>query len=150
VGRPLGGARALPLTLTLALTTDPNQVAHVQFRSRIAFKLVWVPPALETFVLVDDAGGPYKAVLIRARVRRPWLGLGLGGTVHGRSGRRGRKVCRLRLPLRLSRGAPGAGELLNSGTPTGRLPALSQRQQNFALVRGSKYAAAAEALGKAA
>ena len=122
----------------------------MQFRSRIAFKLVWVPPALETFVLVDDAGGPYKAVLIRARVRVPWLGLGLGGTVHGRSGRRGRKVCRLRLPLRLSRGAPGAGELLNSGTPTGRLPALSQRQQNFALVRGSKYAAAAEALGKAA
>ena len=56
----------------------------------------------------------------------------------------------MRLPLRLSRGASGAGELLNSGTPTGRLPALSQRQQNFALVRGSKYAAAAEALGKAA
>merc|ERR1740117_1039145 len=75
----------------------PQDVAHVQFRSRIAFKLVWVPPALETFVLVDDAG-----------------------------------------------------DLLNSGTPTGRLPALSQRQQNFALVRGSKYAAAAEALGKAA
>ena len=56
VGRPPGGARALPLSLALALTTDPNQVAHVQFRSRIAFKLVWVPPALETFVLVDDAG----------------------------------------------------------------------------------------------
>merc|ERR1711908_88694 len=72
----------------------PQDVAHVQFRSRIAFKLVWAPPAFETFVLVDDAG-----------------------------------------------------ELLNSGTPTGELPALRQRQQNYALVRGSKYAAAAEKLG---
>jgi len=72
------------------------QVAHIQFRSRIAFKLVWMPPAFGTFVIVDDAG-----------------------------------------------------ELLNSGTPTGRLPALSQRQQNYALVKGSKYAAAAEKLGKA-
>ena len=59
------------------------------------------------------------------------------------------RVCWLWLPLRLSRGAPVAGELLNSGTPTGRLPALSQRQQNYALVKGSKYAAAAEKLGKA-
>ena len=34
----------------------PSDVAHVQFRSRIAFKLVWVPPTFETFVLVDDEG----------------------------------------------------------------------------------------------
>lgn len=32
-------------------------MAHVQFRSRIAFKLVWCPPDFRTFVLVDDAGG---------------------------------------------------------------------------------------------
>merc|ERR1719213_447145 len=34
----------------------PRDVAHVQFRSRIAFKLVWCPPNFETFVLVDDEG----------------------------------------------------------------------------------------------
>jgi hypothetical protein len=33
----------------------PQDVAHVQFRSRIAFKLVWVPnDNFDTFVLVDD------------------------------------------------------------------------------------------------
>ena len=52
--------------------------------------------------------------------------------------------------LRFSCGASGAGEHLNNGTPSGRLLVLSQRQQNYALVRGSKYAAAAEKLGKAA
>lgn len=34
----------------------PADVAHLQFKARIAFKLVWVPPAFERFVLVDDAG----------------------------------------------------------------------------------------------
>ncbi len=34
----------------------PRDVAHVQFRSRIAWKLVWCPPSFGTFVLVDDEG----------------------------------------------------------------------------------------------
>lgn len=35
----------------------PQDVAHVQFRSRIAFKLVWVPnEKYDVFVLVDDDG----------------------------------------------------------------------------------------------
>lgn len=34
----------------------PQDVAHVQFRSRIAYKLVWCPPKFEKFVLVDDEG----------------------------------------------------------------------------------------------
>jgi len=34
----------------------PQDVAHIQFKSRIAFKLVWCPPSFESFVLVDDAG----------------------------------------------------------------------------------------------
>jgi len=34
----------------------PRDVAHVQFRSRIAFKLVWCPPTFASFVLVDDDG----------------------------------------------------------------------------------------------
>lgn len=34
-----------------------TQVAHVQFRARIAFKLVWSPvDDYASFVLVDDAG----------------------------------------------------------------------------------------------
>jgi hypothetical protein len=35
----------------------PQDVAHIQFRSRIAFKLVWAPTEnFDTFVLVDDDG----------------------------------------------------------------------------------------------
>mmetsp|Transcript_56030 Transcript_56030/g.142602 ORF Transcript_56030/g.142602 Transcript_56030/m.142602 type:complete len:253 (+) Transcript_56030:2-760(+) len=40
--------------------TPPSDVAHVQFRSRIAFKLVWAPPDFEQFVLVDDEGREIK------------------------------------------------------------------------------------------
>jgi len=36
--------------------TPPSDVAHVQFSSRVAFKLVWVPPDFTKFVLVDDEG----------------------------------------------------------------------------------------------
>lgn len=36
--------------------SPPSDVAHVQFSSRVAFKLVWVPPRFEQFVLVDDEG----------------------------------------------------------------------------------------------
>ncbi len=34
----------------------PIDVAHAQFRSRIAFKLVWIPPEFKSFVLLDDSG----------------------------------------------------------------------------------------------
>lgn len=38
-------------------SNPPKDVAHIQFRSRIAFKLVWVPNEnYDTFVLVDDGG----------------------------------------------------------------------------------------------
>ena len=75
----------------------PRDVAHVQFRSRIAFKLVWCPPTFETFVLVDDDG-----------------------------------------------------ELLATGCPTGPgLPDARQRVANYGLVRGSKYAVAADKVGAA-
>lgn len=73
----------------------PQDVAHLQFRSRIAFKLVWCPPAYSRFVLVDDAG-----------------------------------------------------DLLNQGSPTGVLPPLRERRQNFQVVAGSKYAVQAELVGK--
>ncbi len=36
--------------------SPPADVAHLQFKSRIAFKLVWVPPLFTSFVLIDDAG----------------------------------------------------------------------------------------------
>ena len=70
----------------------PRDVAHVQFRSRIAFKMVWCPPDFDSFVLVDDSG-----------------------------------------------------ERLAYGKPSGALPALYERKQNFKAVAGSKYAVAAEA-----
>lgn len=66
----------------------PQDVAHIQFRSRIAFKLVWVPNEnFDQFVLVDDDGNE-----------------------------------------------------LARGSPTGRLPPLRQRQMNYQIVKGSKYA----------
>lgn len=35
----------------------PRDVAHIQFRSRIAFKLVWAPVEnFDIFVLLDDSG----------------------------------------------------------------------------------------------
>ena len=80
-------------TCTNGCHLDPPQdVAHVQFRSRIAFKLVWCPPGFSSFILVDDDG---------ALIAGP-------------------------------------------GTPSGQLPHISQRQQNYMLVRGSKYAKEAD------
>ena len=44
-------------TCMMGCNKDPPQdVAHIQFRSRIAFKLVWVPPTFTSFVLVGDDG----------------------------------------------------------------------------------------------
>lgn len=85
-------------TCAMGCHKDPPQdVAHVQFRSRIAFKLVWVPnERFDTFVLVDDAG----------------------------------KL--------LATGKPSDG-------PAG-LPNLRERQMNYRIVKGSKYAKAADEL----
>lgn len=41
----------------------PQDVAHIQFKSKIAFKLIWVPYNYDTFVLVDDDGN----ILARGR-----------------------------------------------------------------------------------
>jgi len=69
----------------------PRDVAHLQFKSRIAFKMVWSPNEdYNTLVLVDDEGN-----------------------------------------------------LLNQGRPTGKLPPLRERQLNYEMVKGSKYARAA-------
>lgn len=44
-------------TCMIGSKSDPPQdVAHIQFNSRIAFKLVWAPPTFDSFVLVDDSG----------------------------------------------------------------------------------------------
>lgn len=44
-------------TCTNGCHMDPPQdVAHVQFKARIAFKLVWCPPTFTSLALVDDAG----------------------------------------------------------------------------------------------
>jgi len=56
-------------------TDPPRDVAHLQFKSRIAFKLVWCPPSFDTFVLVDDSGnylasGTPKGMLPDIRERR--------------------------------------------------------------------------------
>ncbi len=74
-------------------STPPRDVAHVQFRSRIAFKLVWVPnDGYDAFVLVNDDG-----------------------------------------------------ELLAYGRPNGgTLPSRREREMNYRIMKGSKYAIAAE------
>jgi hypothetical protein len=82
-------------TCAMGCNRDPPQdVAHIQFRARIAFKLVWVPNVeYDQFVLVDDDG-----------------------------------------------------EELARGSPTGRLPMLRERQLNYRITQGSKYATAADAI----
>ena len=83
-------------TCMMGCNTDPpRDVAHIQFKSRIAFKLVWCPPSFESFVLVDDSGA-----------------------------------------------------YLASGTPKGQLPDLLERQQNYKLVEGSKYAVEADRISQ--
>ncbi|KAL3756775.1 hypothetical protein ACHAWU_003525 [Discostella pseudostelligera] len=81
-------------------TDPPRDVAHIQFRSRVAFKLVWVPNAnYDTFVLVDDDG-----------------------------------------------------KLLAVGTPSdgpGALPPRRERERNYQIMKGSKYATVAESLAAA-
>ena len=84
-------------TCAMGCNKDPPQdVAHIQFRARIAFKLVWVPEKYDTFVLVDDDG-----------------------------------------------------KLLAQGTPLPPLPALRERQVNYKLVAGSKYAKEADSIAQA-
>ena len=82
-------------TCALGCHTDPpRDVAHVQFRSRIAFKLVWVPNGkFDTFVLVDDDG-----------------------------------------------------KLLAVGKPDddGTLPSRREREKNWSIVQGGKYATVAK------
>ena len=41
-----------------------------------------------------------------------------------------------------------AGNLLNHGTPTGNLPNERERVENYNLVKGSKYAKAADSISK--
>lgn len=72
---------------------EPRDVAHVQFQARIAFKLVWVPSAFTSFVLVDDSG------YLLAQ-----------------------------------------GEIPDDS----KFPHISQRQMNYRLVQGSKYAKEAD------
>lgn len=75
-------------------TEPPTDVAHIQFRARIAFKLVWVPNEFfDTFVLVDDHG-----------------------------------------------------KLLAKGKPMDGMPALRERQMNYRICAGSKYAREADRL----
>ena len=52
----LGPGGSWSTCLIGAKRDPPHDVAHIQFKSRIAFKLVWVPPKYEKFVLVDDEG----------------------------------------------------------------------------------------------
>jgi len=76
----------------------PEDVAHLQFRSAIAWKLVWVPfGGFSRFVLVDDAGAQ-----------------------------------------------------LATGVPTGPgLPSLREREMNYEILRGGRYARAADAYAAA-
>lgn len=80
-----------------AAREPPADVAHLQFRSAIAWKLVWVPAGgFARFVLVDDAG-----------------------------------------------------DKLATGSPTGRLPAMRERQYNYEIHKGGRFARAADAYAAA-
>lgn len=58
----------------------PQDVAHVQFRAAVAFKLVWhSPPLFEEFVLLDDAGN----LLARGRPTDGELGVASDASYYG-------------------------------------------------------------------
>lgn len=87
-----------------AAQPDPRDVAHVQFRARIAFKLVWVPADDDAVARLGRDGGVFLLV-------------------------------------------DDAGKELARGRANGdRLPALEERRANYALVKGSKYARAVDAV----
>jgi len=72
----------------------PHDVAHVQFQSKIAWKLVWVPGEagdFSRFVLVDENG-----------------------------------------------------KSLTTGVPTGNVPRVAEREHNFRMLRGGRYAECAK------
>ena len=72
----------------------PHDVAHVQFQSKIARKLVWVPGEagdFSRFVLVDENG-----------------------------------------------------KSLTTGVPTGNVPRVEEREHNFRMLRGGRYAECAK------
>ena len=72
----------------------PHDVAHVQFQSKIAWKLVWVPGEagdFSRFVLVDENG-----------------------------------------------------KSLTTGVPTGNVPRVEEREHNFRMLRGGRYAECAK------
>lgn len=102
----------------------PEDVAHIQFRSRIAFKLVWAPtPKFDQFVLVDDG----------TSCMFEWSVLSFNNSTTF---------------LTLSTQTIKDGKLLAEGKPTGILPALRERQMNYKIVQGSKYAVEAERIAK--
>jgi len=73
----------------------PKDVAHLQFKSTIAWKLVWVPGTAADytrFVLVDDKGGQ-----------------------------------------------------LATGVPSGHIPMFRERMHNYEMLKGGRYATAADA-----
>mmetsp|Transcript_15682 Transcript_15682/g.30631 ORF Transcript_15682/g.30631 Transcript_15682/m.30631 type:complete len:255 (+) Transcript_15682:246-1010(+) len=106
----------------------PRDVAHVQFRSRIAFKLVWCPDEYKSFVLVDDDGV---------------FALGDPSALACSSPERTCELFRVTSLRSLC-------ALLAHGTPTGALPPARARRSNFELVKGSKYAVEAVKHGGAA
>ena len=50
--------RALSLYHACRLDPIAQDVAHVQFRSRIAFKMVWCPPSFSSFNVMLSPPGP--------------------------------------------------------------------------------------------
>eukprot|EP00913_Durusdinium_trenchii_P026806 g25145.t1 len=103
-------------TCTNGCHLDPPQdVAHVQFRSRIAFKLVWAPPDFNSFVLVDDGGellnqGRPKGDLPDLRMRR-------GNYALVKGSKYAREADRLFEKVSARLGQPRCSELLPSVQP---------------------------------
>lgn len=61
------------LSLKCLFSCCVEDVAHVQFQARIAFKLVWVPNAFIHFVLVDDSGKELNRGSIKNKGHLPYI-----------------------------------------------------------------------------
>ena len=114
-------------TCMIGCASDPpSDVAHVQFNSRIAFKLVWAPPLYNRYAI----SFAHVILYINTIIYPPLY------NTHANP------------PLYNSFVLiDDDGALLGQGSPTGQLPASGDRRRNYSVVQGSKYAVEADKIG---
>ena len=132
----------LPVHSTNGCHLDPPQdVAHVQFRSRIACKCLHMIRT-RTLEAMSDSRAVVPSKLFARHVACD------ASVPSGRIAWSAVKLVWATPSFNTFVLVDDDGALLNSGRPTGSLPHPQERAMNYQLVRGSKYAVEADKIGK--